>query len=313
MNIEGVTPEVVQQMMASVLEVAPEMASVLDDIRSKAKTEEEAVLLLAQWCEENVEVMERMASKFLAPIPANYDESVRSPLPHLLAPERAQFDGDVPEFRKGPLPSGVLPAVPVRTDSINPVQIGMQLEQAAVKVRQEIDRLGQEWRMALESAVEGTDMVLAADSPMPEPEGYKAGSSAEMVAVSGEVPNALLLTPQERQRYAWQTISSSQGRRSSLAQIAVMVQESLKKNGIDCEIRDFSPSRRVGIKAHASWSYEMTGKADLQPDFSFLEVAAGTIAMKLAETNVGGWLEVVPIDTVDIRKVGWACRIVEDK
>ena len=317
MNIEGISPEDVQRMTEAVLAIAPEMQAVMDDIRQRAKSEEEAGVLLWQWCEAHPEVVERMTAKFLTPVVTDIAvaehpkaKPVQSPLPTLLAQERAQFDGDVPEYRTGPLMGNAMPAIPVETTSRNPVQIGLMLEAVSQQVKEEANRLTAEWQSMVEGTT-GTDMVVS-DKP-PEPASYQSGKPAEMVA-AGDVPATALLalSPEQRQQYAWKMISTTQGRRSALSVVASLVSERLKKSGLDCPVRDFDPSRRVGVLAHAAWHYVMAGRAELQPQFSFIDVAAQTIAEDLIAKGVHGWLEAVPIDTVDLRKVGWACRIVKD-
>ena len=54
--------------------------------------------------------------------------------------ERAFLDGDVPELRSGPLPEGGTPAVPVKTDSLDPVTIGLLLDIASKKVQRQLER-----------------------------------------------------------------------------------------------------------------------------------------------------------------------------
>ena len=316
MNLEGITPEIVQQMQEAVLAIAPEMGEVIESIRSKAKDEQEAAALLWQWCEDNPAIVERMTAGFLNPqtalvIPevAANAPTVSSPLPAMLAPERAQFDGDVPEFRKGPLRGNMRPAIPVQTTARSAVQIGMELEQAANVVQKEAQRLLADWQSQVEGST-GTDMVISDEAP--EPESYHSGKTAEMATVT-ETPSTLMLSDADRQKYAWQMISTTQGRRSALSQVASLVEESLKEAGLVVTARDFVASRTVNVLAHAAWRYDLSGRAELQPQVSFVDVAAQSIAEALIAKGAQGWLEAVPIDTVDIRKVGWACRIVEDQ
>lgn len=317
MNIEGITAEDAQRMTDAVLAVAPEMQAAMDSIRREAKDEQEAAVLLAQWCEDHPEVVERLTAKFLTPVSTDITvakqpaQSVNSPLPALLVQERAQFDGDVPEYRTGPLTEGMTPAIPVETTARNPVQIGVQLEQVANAVKAEATSLRLQWQEMVTGST-GTDMVVS-DQP-PDPASYPAGQPAAMMAPIADVSatDLLALSPEQRQQYAWKMISTTQGRKSALSVVATLVSERLKNAGFDCPVRDFDPSRRVGILAHAAWHYSLSGRADLQPQFSFIDVAAQTIADGLKAKGVHGWLEAVPIDTVDLRKVGWACRIVKD-
>lgn len=304
--IDLITAEDAQKLTDAILALSPEMEEAMATIRREATTEEEALLLLMKWCDKHPEVLEQLTAKMLAPV--SPEQKVISPLPQMLAQERAQFDGDVPEYRTGPMEGTQKPAVPVQTDSRSAVQIGMELEQASLKVEAEAKRLVAEWQSIKEGST-GTDMVLSDKAP--EPEGYQSGKPAEMVAVT-EKPSTLALSEAQRQQYAWAAISTTQGRRSALSQVASSVAERLKEAGLDCPMRDFNPTRRVEVLAHAAWHWVMTGRAELQPSFSFVDVAAKAIGEELVTKGVNGWLEAVPIDTVDLRKVGWACRIVKD-
>lgn len=304
--IDLITAEDAQKLTDAVLALSPEMKDAMETIRRDAKTEEDALRLLMQWCDEHPEVLERLTANLLVPV--SPEQKVVSPLPQMLAQERAQFDGDVPEYRTGPMEGTQKPAVPVQTDSRSAVQIGMELEQASQKVEAEAKRLVSEWQ-SIKEGTTGTDMVLSDKAP--EPDGYQSGKPAEMVEVT-EKPSTLALSEAQRQQYAWAAISTTQGRRSALSQVATSVAERLKTAGLDCPLRDFSTGRRVEVLAYSSWHWVMTGRAELQPSFSFVDVAAKTIAEELVTKGVSGWLEAVPIDTVDLRKVGWACRIVKD-
>ena len=225
----------------------------------------------------------------------------------LVAAERAQFDGDVPQARSGPLAGNATPAVPVLTDSADPVQIGMMLHDASESTKAHLLDLRRQWQEMVEGST-GTDLAISDQAP--EPAGYQTGKEAEMVPVQAK-PSTLGLSSADRQKYTWATISTSQGRRSALLQIGLLVSDSLRAAGLDCPVREFRPNNKGNVLAQAAWTYHLTGKADLQGGFSFLTVAAAAMAKELRSKKASGWLEVTTVDMVDIRTVGWACRIVE--
>ena len=295
-------------MYAAVVAIAPEMKGAMDSIAYQAKDDVDAARLLMLWCEEHPDVVERLTAGLMSPRPAATVEP--SALLNTLALERAQFDGDVPEHRTGPLMGNAMPAVPVSTTARSPVAIGLMLRAASQAVKDEAARLTVHWQALVQGST-GTDLAVS-DRPA-EPAGYQAGKQAEIVAVGEPQADELLaLSPAEQQELTWKMISTSQGRKSAAPVVADLIVQRLEKHGLICQVRDFDPSRRVRVLAQASWYYNMTGGGDTQSRFSFVDVAAQAIAERLRQEGVQGWLETSPIDTVDLRTVGWACRIVEE-
>lgn len=241
--------------------------------------------------------------------------------------ERVQFDGDAPELRHGPMPEGATPAVPVMTTARNPVVIGKQLEEASFDVLKELEqntlRLIQESedRQAIEMLNRPSDMPT--DMVRSEPQlpmrptgvpGYEAGKLPALRDVSPPTGSALAqMTPREQQVAAYKALSTTQGRRSALAVIEELVLVGLTSEGHPMPSRP--PSRVTEVPVYAEWTVRMSGHEAAQSQFSFLDVAAKALIRKLlpqlAEANVTNpVLEVTTVNTVDVRQVGWAARIV---
>lgn len=146
--------------------------------------------------------------------------------------ERLQFDGDVPEFRTGRLKTdkGQRAAVPVETESMNPLVVGKQLEDASDQVTAEAQRLledtdantrrylaaleGDALKMleagivdALVPGDEETSLTRVQRSKLPEvmavpdPENYRAGQVPDLMKVEERsVVSLAQLSPVESNR-----------------------------------------------------------------------------------------------------------------
>jgi hypothetical protein len=285
--------------------------------------------------------------------------------------ERAQFDGDIPELRTGPMPNEATPAVPVETTARNPVAIGEMLKQASAEVKEAMDAnrtkaLGDAMHLAngllaprpdttrigsadevitfndngtVDSTVrapgtlsaveeaqveEDQNFLAAVDSVImkSEPEGYKTGRIAVPMAVEVPTGSALAaLTPEQRRDSAFHFLSTTQGRRTALKGIAEIIEAGLKSDGI--ELTEVSTPVRPdvvdSVPCYAEWTVNVNGAQDTQSSFSFMDVAAKALTRKLSnawddldklDIPKNPRLEVVPINTVDVRKVGWAARII---
>jgi hypothetical protein len=153
-----------------------------------------------------------------------------------------------------------------------------------------------------------------------EPKGYKTGQLP--VPMKVEVPSGSVLaalTPEQRRDSAFQFLSTTQGRRTALRGIAEIIEAGLKSDGI--ELTEVStptrPEVMKEIPCYAEWTVNITGAQDTQSSFSFMDVAAKALTRKLSnawdeltEPVENPRLEVVPINTVDVRQVGWAARII---
>jgi len=244
--------------------------------------------------------------------------------------ERLQFDGDVPELRSGPLPRDAAPAVPVNTSVASPVALGVQLKEASDQVRAELDAaehgfagevekmltdaqdagMSEEESMALVRQQEQEGQLVV---PTGVP-GYEAGQLPALRDVGTPSGSALAaLTPEERQEAAHRAMSTTQGRRSALSVIEEIMLVGLESEGFPMTARP--PGQSETVHAHARWTANLGSAASTQSNFSFIHVAARALTRQLVdelrETAVADpVLEVLTVDAVDVRTVGWAARVV---
>jgi hypothetical protein len=125
------------------------------------------------------------------------------------------------------------------------------------------------------------------------------------------------LTPEQRRESAWTFLSTTQGRRTALKSLAELIRMELQSKGYTMEVStNQRPARVDHVPVYAEWTVSMGGQESTQPGFSFVDVAAKSLARKLsaalaaAEPIADPVLEIIPINTVDVRKVGWAARVV---
>jgi len=207
--------------------------------------------------------------------------------------ERLQFDGDVPEARVDPLMEGFQPAVPVQTVSLNPIEIGLQLQVAS------------EETLALLQGPDSSERTSAStELACWEPEHYKTGLPAKKSL--GKTVDITLLSDAQRQQAYWLTISSTQGRESACFPIQLSIADVLGKNGYRVIRAD--PVRMV---AKGFWRFSAFGKADQSLNFNPLTTAVGVMSQQiLAElrelsTVPTLCVEVVPIHDMANRNIGW--------
>lgn len=249
-----------------------------------------------------------------------------NPLYEAAIAERVQFDGDVPELRTGPMPDGSAPAVPVHTTARNPVAIGRMLEDASEAVQSELNRAHGDWgdqaeQLTAEARALGMDKETAlahVTSQLPAPPagvpGYEPGKLPALREVKTPTGSALAAMPvEEQQAAAYRTLSTGQGRRSALRVIEELVLVGLESEGFPMEAR--APTRGQEVLAYAEWTADIYGAESTQSNFSFIDVASKVLIIKLRnklrETPVPNpVLEVLAVDTVDVRRVGWAARVV---
>lgn len=258
-----------------------------------------------------------------------------NPLYSAALQERAQFDGDIPELRTGPMPQEARPAVPVATSARDAVAIGWMLDTAQAEVAAEVREIerqaAEEVRLLVEDPPEGTTALAASDpavlarldrANLPDPVGYERGKLPALREVEvPEAPALASLTPEQRGQLAWQFLSTTQGRRSATGAILDLVATGLRSDGFDVEVHR-GPQRRVRpeeVAAYGEWVVDMAGPHSTQPGFAFVDTAARVLVKKLE--TVGGIkgytaddspplvLEVAAVNTVDVRRVGWAARL----
>lgn len=317
---EGVSPEDLVPQLMTLISTRPDLEEIL------VRVSHDALRPLREVDLEDVGPVAMVKDRGLPQL---------NPLMQAAIGERLQFDEDVPELRTGPMPPGVRPAVSVQTRARDPVTIGRMLDAASEKVRieyegHELDRLRQIEAVAEGSADEETKALVLKGVTALTAEGdpdfgaliegsewtdlptYRRGHVPAPVQVEQPSGSALAaLTPQERRLAAWKFLSTTQGRRSALTVIRELVATHLRGAVPELQERDYNPERDVEVVAYHEWTVGISGPNATQPAFGLIEVASKALAKGL-ESYVGSgmYLEVVPVNTVDIRSVGWAARLV---
>lgn len=282
---------------------------------------------LRQLLDSDPEISALLAS--LTPVEAPFTLPRLNPLAEAALIERAQFDGDIPEYRTGPLPKGVAPAVPVTLTARNPVAGGVMLEKASALVRREVTRHEAQRLQAAERMVQkalpemeklataltthdnaealvwgsaATDLPTYQRGSLPAPRKVKAPSGAQLAK----------LTPEQSKEAAWKLLSTTQGRRSARPVIEDIVLRDLQKQGWTVVAQ--SPSDRKDTIVSHEWVLPLSGKRALQPAFSFIDMAGKVLAAglraKLPRQPGSLVLEVDVINRIADRMVGWSARLL---
>ena len=228
---------------------------------------------------------ELVAIKISVQEPPEEGFSLKNPLVTAALIERASIDGDVPELRSWPLPEDAKPAVPVLTDSLNPVLVGLMLERASAEVD------------ALLKVAEASNSLMQG-SMLPSVPGYTPGDFPELREVAEPPATVLLeLDPQQKRAFAWKAVSTTQGRRSLLRP---MEQHLAEKTGK----RAGTPRKSV---KETRWMMTVFGPEDLFEDFSPVEAALNLFTGVLEKTEAEVF-QVIQVADYPNRKFGWALR-----
>lgn len=318
---EGTAPHLLMGQVLHMLLSRPELAGILEDValESFAPLREDTSL-------EPVEPMEG--------IPAMMEPEVGlpklNPLYAAALAEKVQFDGDVPECRTGPMVEGMTPAVPVDTVARNPVVVGDMLKRASQDVAENQRALRDEvavllanpdaaevvYREAAQQIAlqEDQKALQILESSVVELDGYRRGAVPALREVAAPTGAQLArFTPEEAAEAAWKALSTTQGRRTALRALREMVQGDLMDSGLDVQVSTDPPRRGAEVLAHTTWSVDISGEKTLQANFSYVDTAAGALARGLRDEYAGCLpvlLEITTVDTVDVRRVGWAARLV---
>lgn len=246
--------------------------------------------------------------------------------------ERSQFDGDIPEFRTGPLPKGVAPAVPVQTAARNPILIGKLLQDASVAVAEDItvheakrlkgaeetfqipDGALEVMKHAAEKLVpvdQDASLVVWGSAETDHPT-YRRGQVPAPITVPVPSGSALArMTPEEEREHAWRFLSTTQGRQSALGTLQDGIKTLLEQKGFQVKLEtEHLKIDRILVKHQ--WVVQMAGAGGTQPAFSFLDTAIRALATVLANgcTPRAVLLYVYPVNTVSDREVGWGACLV---
>ena len=327
--------DVVAQVQ-ELLEGTPGATAVLDELRMGRVSPEEAMVRLAEavFSSGHAEEMVKMSSQLTdifnvttttaedgTPVVMKHDNgmNVVNPIMEAALKERGSIDGDVPEGRVGAMAKEASPAVPVITDSYDPVVVGWQLEQASEQVRLEIQKAVEDHddvcTRLLSGATEGvpeehqsTALEVAKKNLPPVPTGV-AGYEAGKVAVprkAVDAPVAVLaeLNPVERRAYTYKSLATTQGRVSLTPVIERNVLEYLHQHSIPARAGDPDPESAVTTK----WVMAVWGADDLSDGFNPIMAAIHSMCSDVMEF-IEGYPDVIvrvaPFHGIADRRFGW--------
>jgi len=229
--------------------------------------------------------------------------------------ERAHIDGDVPEFRQGPLPEGAVPAIPVRTASTDPVYVGLQLKKTSQKALVMFSEAKEEHaalclRMQEEHLALNPLVKIEDDFFPPAPsgvEGYEAGQvpvlwDPEPVSLQ-EIKN---LTEDETSSMVWLSVATTQGRRSLAPVLEQALIEKIRGTGVQAEAG--SRKTRPDHAIEEIWTYQAFGPMDLEPNFNPVASALSAFFQAFKENASGRsfLVNVEPLSGTADRRFGWA-------
>ena len=338
------TDEILASLTGALRADHPGFAKLLDEGRAAGEPEHVVIARAAKLAETDpdfAESLQRISralggvapptqhAQVVIPAPSGRGLPRLNPLFEAALQARLQFDGAAPALRYGAMPEGASPAVSVSTTARDPVAIGAMLEQASAQVSEQV-RLIEEGRASEVEALggdEAVDALVVAGDPkalalidrdtLRDPEGYERGrvpAPSEVAPLEGSL--LATLTTDQRHQLAWRFLSTTQGRRSATGVVRELLSVKLRGEGHDVVLLSDPPGpvRPEDLVAHAEWTVNLSGPKATQPAFSFIEVAAAALAIKLADSMAAGVgsgnaLEVVEVNTVDVRSVGWAARV----
>lgn len=236
--------------------------------------------------------------------------------------ERLQFDGDIPELRTTALPAGSRPAVPVATTSLNPIVIGLALDEASNEVAAKAAELRASALISFDDGIASGQLALTgtdcAGLSVLDPEGYQRGQEPRALVVRTPGGAELAsLSENQKSKAAWSLLSTTPGRRSAVSPIASYIAKILLDKGVTVtpHIVATFPVPDDNEIGRVQWVVPLDqGEWSTQHRFSILTVAASVLAIRLrALVPVGGTdyvLEVTSVDAISDRLVGWAARLV---
>jgi hypothetical protein len=316
-------------LLGDMTEQLPDVALILDEAKQDGLSETETMARLVVHLSQNPDQAKHLDTLAMAVMqPLRDGDTVgiiqrEGKLPQVNPKfeaallERLQFDGDVPEFRSTPLQNEA-PAVPVDTVVRNPVALGKMLEGASAIAKEAVEKCYSDQAKLLESSDQEEVGLSIPEKGLLDPKVYRRGEMAKPMEVETPKGASLLaLTSEERKKSAWKFLSTTQGRKSALRALAELVLIDLKKYYEDIQYEpnfDLNASKEE-IAGTAEWTVNLGGALDTQASFSFVDTAANALALKLRPQSLDlkdtdkVILEITPINTVDIRSVGWGARL----
>jgi len=317
------------------LEQTPGAESVIDDIRMGRLEPQKAMLQLAEVLakaghgEALVKASSKLTDMYNIRSEVNEDGQhvvmkhdntmlMMNPIMEAALKERASIDGDVPEARTGPMLKDGTPAVPVLTDSLDPVVVGYQLEEASKQVQQEIaaaiedhdnfcTRLLTKIEDETPTDQRSTALEIAKKNLPAVPtgvKGYEAGKRAvARPAVSVPVATLAEMNPVERRHYAYRAFATTQGRVSLTTVIQKGVIEYLQHHGIEARTGD--PDHEGAVMS--KWLMVVWGADDMSDGFNPITTAIHAMCSELmAQTSHPRLIvRVTPYHGIADRRFGW--------
>lgn len=226
--------------------------------------------------------------------------------------ERSVIDGDVPEFRTGPMPEGAKPAIPVHTTSLDPVFVGLQLKRTsemaasafalAVEEHKALcDRIQEEGQKAglLPAVIEKNLPAFPTGI-----EGYEAGRIPALWEPEPVNPwDTYALEKEEAAELVWLSTATTQGRRS----LAPVIASTVAEYAPECMTVVVENSHPEDAEFFV-WSFQAFGPGDLDPLFSPTANAVASFVRSLAQSGRTGTVHVhvKPMPGTADRRFGWA-------
>jgi len=322
------------------LEGTPGAAPVLDALRTGTIDPMEAMTKLSELALEagHGEALVRASSKLTdtfnitvkgadnpdgIPVLMKHDNGMDmlNPLLEAALAERSTLDGDVPEARVGAIPEGGYPAVPVLTDSHDPVVVGMQLERASKEVEGEIKQAIEDHSDVclrimgrVEKEIDGKDqdyrktaLEVAKKNLPPVPVGvpkYMAGQKPALRKVVLNPASALALNKEQRARYVYMSLGTTQGRVSISPVVQKGVIDQLRARGVNA----VAGEPHVDTAVSTQWAMEVWGAEDLSGDFNPISLAIGSLCddvYKFIQDHSEVCIRVGPYNGIADRRFGW--------
>lgn len=325
----------------ALLESIPEGAEVFARVRDGRLSAEEATHQLMAVAAKHglLESLTRFSQDIasLVPTPTDFQHrpavmqtttgiSQLNPLFEAAIAERSFFDGDVPEFRTGRIPEGGWPAVPVITDSLDPVVVGVMLGRASQEVAQEISaaiEARDEVCERLLSMCEGKSELVVEATKRNLPlvptgvKGYEAGRTAALRKVDAPTMEDLSsVTPEEQVQLAFLALTSTQGRTSLAPAIENALCRKLQMEAAIDVDQSHTPAWEEGTFKEFVWYVEVFGQ-DLSTNFSpatnavsvFYEKVLGALGLQLLSPTQRLRIQVSPLNLIAERRFGWILRV----
>lgn len=252
--------------------------------------------------EPNELVEEKLAITINHPTKPNV--KILNPLLESSILERLFLDGDIPELRYGPLHPQGKPAIPVITETLNPIVVGEMLESASELVLTTLKE--QEQRLLAENnqanIMERPDVYNVQGL-------YTAGILVKPLKITPKPLTELAQAPLAKQReWAYKSIATTQGRVSLAEPIRELLWKDLQKE--EC-ISNGTCKTPQTFKTN--WTMTTFGADDMQTGFSPALSACHAIKQEFLlsckENRFLRDISVKPINQYADRVFGWEITI----